>query len=162
MRAVPTSTVNLTAQRTQRLEPTLLHPHAQWTVKVRSVDANSNALHSADRPHRWPQPSRPLSRDARAQGGSKANEGTLFLLLFRGPLHPLKQRLLGGSSPTHTDTPSRAAVRRLRFLSACSPSTPRWPAVVVLWSSTPRAGSTDETKLWTPDLFDIRSHRTYK
>jgi hypothetical protein len=31
-----------------------------------------------------------------------------------------------------------------------------------LWSSTPCAGSTDETKLWTPDLFDIRSHRTYK
>jgi hypothetical protein len=51
---------------------------------------------------------------------------------------------------------------RLRFLSACSPSTPRRPAVVILWSSTPRAGSTDVTKIWTPDLFYIRSRRTYK
>ena len=58
--------------------------------------------------------------------------------------------------------PPSAAHGRLRFLSACSPSTPRRPAVVVLWSSTPRAGATEETKIWTPDLFYIRSHRTYK
>jgi hypothetical protein len=70
----------------------------------------------------------------------------------------------------HSDTRSkaadgaRAAVRRLRFLSACSPSTPRRPAVVVLWSNTLRVPvrQMKQTKIWTPNLFDIRSRRTYK